>query len=96
MGVSLLPLSGAALARIAPERQAHVGWVERSEHPTPAKIATCVGSSLTLDPTYEKHLHSSSGNSAIRAVKFPVAVRASLPACRKVVKVRICAPVEIA
>ena len=29
-----------------------VGWVERSADPTQAAIATCVGSSLTLDPTY--------------------------------------------
>src|SRR5437667_11204239 len=30
-----------------------VGWVKRSADPTPAETATCVGSSLTLDPTYE-------------------------------------------
>src|SRR5947207_2547659 len=29
-----------------------VGWVKRSDDPTPAAISTCVGSSLTLDPTY--------------------------------------------
>ncbi len=31
-----------------------VGWVKRSADPTPAKFATCVGSSLTLDPTYTR------------------------------------------
>jgi hypothetical protein len=31
---------------------AGVGWVKRSADPTLAEIATCVGSSLTLDPTY--------------------------------------------
>jgi hypothetical protein len=28
-----------------------VDWVQRSADPTPAEIATCVGSSLTFDPT---------------------------------------------
>ena len=31
-----------------------VGWVKRSEDPTPAETATCVGSSLTLDPSYRQ------------------------------------------
>src|SRR5207302_1243695 len=34
-----------------------VGWVERSDDPTPAEPATCVASSLTLDATsYEASL----------------------------------------
>src|SRR5437016_6714458 len=30
-----------------------VGWVKRSADPTPLRALFCVGSSLTLDPTYE-------------------------------------------
>src|SRR5262245_59780543 len=31
-----------------------VGWVKRSADPTLAEVAACVGSSLTLDPTYAR------------------------------------------
>ena len=37
------------------EAGSDVGWVKRSADPTLAETATCVGSSLTLDPTYEAH-----------------------------------------
>ena len=38
-----------------------VGWVKRSADPTPVDFASCVGSSLTLDPTYAYAASAESG-----------------------------------
>src|SRR5262245_32023216 len=48
------PVRPSLFARFRQTRlgQAGVGWVERSDDPTPLCTLLCVGSSLTLDPTY--------------------------------------------